>query len=330
MAAPLTLPEPAFYFPLRTGRYETSPNLTRLSEADFGNGSRDRYLFQFDDTFARYRANKQACRAEQFGKYICTDDFDPATRRAVTRLFLDRLTVEYPGLYTRTGTADCETLTCHLTGETLCFDPDTLELIDSISIWEYHDAWDALACQVMEDLVVVRRSEGRGDWNAALHLCAPSQWAAGKKVGLSFAATHAPVPGMDWLTRAAPALVQNLIHRPPTVRLGWSIEFDGRLNHHPDPPPGWSREAWCHPPFRPDADPPLVFRVERQTLWGLPAAEAFVFAIRVYHYDGRTIRADPFLRDNLVSALRTMPAASREYKSLAGSCDVVCEWLQAG
>ena len=48
-------------------------------------------------------------------------------------------------------------------------------------------------CQgVCEDIAIVRCSPERGDWSAALHICAPSHWAPEEKLGKGYAATHAP------------------------------------------------------------------------------------------------------------------------------------------
>jgi hypothetical protein len=133
---------------------------------------------------------------------------------------------------------------------------------------------------------------------------------------------------MERIRRASSGIVTAMIEGAPTVRFTFGIEFDDTLNHHPvmaGPSTNTHRE-----PRRFDAhrEPPLWLRVERQVVLGLPAVDAAIFLIRVYCYDGRTIRADAEKRDALASALRSMSAESREYKSLAGSGDEVLDWLE--
>lgn len=317
------------YFPIRAGRYDVYPALSRLG-SDFGNGPRDGLLFQFDQEFSRYRADGLAARTRRPGRHVCRDGFDAPLARAVTRLLVSRLATEHSTLFalseTSGGTAP---LDCRLTGETLRFDADW----NLLSPARYEDAWDALCCQVQEDLAVVRRTPTGEDQVAALHVCAPSRWAPEEKVGRSFDAAHAPVPGMEKARAAAPGLVEAMISRPPMVRFTWGIEFDDRLDLHSDPPPGVPVDEWGHRGFAPDADhtiAPLYLRVERQVLWGLPEVDAALFAIRVYVYDARPLRANPARRDALASALRSMSPESRLYKGLPpDTFDAVMRWLNA-
>ncbi|HEU4751688.1 MAG TPA: heme-dependent oxidative N-demethylase subunit alpha family protein, partial [Armatimonadota bacterium] len=182
------------------------------------------------------------------------------------------------------------------------------------------------ASQVPEDLAVVRTSPERGEWLAAVHVCAPSHWAPAEKLGRDFPGVHAPVPGFERVNAAAPALVEAMVRRGPFVRFGWGISGDDRLNHHPEPPEGISREAWHPQPFTGPGEPFYV-RVERQVLWGLPEVGASLFAIRLSFVPAGEIRADPRLREGLRSALRSMSPASRAYKGLAGCCEEIIGWL---
>lgn len=324
------LAAPARYFPLRApGRYEVSPGLRLLCEADFGNGPADARLFQIDDGWPRFRANKAACRRENWGKYVAYNLTAPVAR-AVARLFLDRLPADYPALFTREASG--VNLFCRLTGERLTFD-ENLRLADAEAaagalLPPYRDAFDALCSQVPEDIAVVQTSPERGNKIAALHLCAPSHWSARDKIGKDFSATHAPVPGMEKSRRppASDALVDAMVFRGPWVRFAWGLSANDRLNHHPDPPPGWDLAAWRDPIFDPKADPPFFFRVERQVLWGLPDVGAAVFAIRVYHHAATDLA--PGERARLREALVGMDEASRAYKGLAGGrAEQIIAWL---
>jgi hypothetical protein len=71
-------------------------------------------------------------------------------------------------------------------------------------------------------------------------------------------------------------------------------------------------------------------RVERQTIWGLPAVGAAVFTIRTYLYDAERFRADPVLRAALGAALRSMTEESRRYKGLAESFEELVGWIEGG
>ncbi len=335
MNTPIALPvlaRCARYFPLRApSRYEVSPGLRLLSEADFGNGPADARLFQIDEGWARFRANKTACRRESLNKYVAQDGFRALVASAVTRLFLDRLTGDYADLFAaeRSANGGGTTLFCRLTGERLTFD-ENLRLLsaESDGFPPYRDAFDALCSQVPEDVAVVQTSPERGNGIAALHLCAPSHWSAQSKIGKDFSATHAPVPGMEKSRRApaSDALVDAMVFRGPWVRFAWGLSANDRLNHHPDPPPDFDPAAWRDAMFDANADPPFFFRVERQVLWGLPDVGAAVFAIRVYHVAATELSLDK--RARLRDALAGMNAASRAYKGLGdGRAEQVIAWL---
>ena len=140
------LPDPAFYFPPRNGRFTVTPGLFPLG-TDFGNGDDDARLFQFDTAFPLYRANKIACINERWSKYVCADDFPAETAAPVIRLITEQLTIEYPTLFERNGP---NLLHCRLTNETISLaSPDV-------------SAFDALCRQIPEDIAIVRRTKSAG------------------------------------------------------------------------------------------------------------------------------------------------------------------------
>jgi hypothetical protein len=104
---------------------------------------------------------------------------------------------------------------------------------------------------------------------------------------------------------------------------------DDRLNHHPEPPAGIDPAAWRGRSFVP-GQLQLFLRIERQVMWGLPAVNAAVFTIRVFHLSGEKIRADPARRELLRSALLSMSPQALQYKGLTGSVGAVVQWLDAG
>ena len=306
----MDLPEPPFYFPLRHGRYDVAPGLNRFGK-DLGGSPADQKLFQFDRTFPHFRTEKLASRAEDLGKYVCFSDLPSETLADAIAFIARRLAAEHPSLFheTRGG------LHCALTGETIALEPTDAAL-------------DALACQVQEDLAIVSTSPqgGRGHWLAAAHVCFPNGWAPGEKVGHTFAAVHEPVAGMADMNRRGEEFVRIMTAATDgLVRFAWGVTFDDRLNHHPGKP---------RTPFDPN-HPCAFLRVERQTIWGLPAhgphneRGASLFTIRTYLYDLNDLRRDPGTRDPLVAALISMSPESRAYKGLADHFDQLIRWLQS-
>ena len=137
---------PARYFPIDSGRYEVKPGLFKFG-TDFGNGDADRQVFQIDDEFPRYHAEKMAARQERLSKYFQTHDYRPATAECVARFIAERL-----------SPTDC--------GENIIAASRKL-------------GFDALALRVQEDLAVIQR-DGDRHWLAAIHLCFPNHWEIGR------------------------------------------------------------------------------------------------------------------------------------------------------
>jgi hypothetical protein len=244
---------------------------------------------------------------------------------------VERMVAEHPGCFlheeTRTGTR----LHCRLTAETLHFDPQ-MRLISGglpfpyprIPVPPYQDAFDALCCQVQEDVAVVS-TDGARDWLSAYHVCAPSHWRPETKRGLPFVSIHAPVPGMEPVNRVAATMVEMMVRRGPWVRFVWGVDTHRGLNRHPDPPPGASLEAWRGPDLDPGAASPFVLRAERQVICGLPEVGAAVFFIRPSQIEAAELSTEE--RAQLHAALLTMSPESRAYKGLTRHWDALLTWL---
>ncbi len=315
----------ATYFPPASGKYEVKPGLIPLG-TDFGNGAADRLMFQFDASFAEYRQVKQQARAERLAKYYQTRDFAPEVAGVVCGFIARRLAEEHPELFALEEQGEGVTLRCALTGESLRFDREMRAVTGGNASLPYADPFDALAAQVQEDLVVVRRADGR-DWASAIHLCFPYRWTAEEKIGLDYVTMHLPVPGME--TFRKPGMVTNMIKYGPFVRFVWELCTDDRLNHHREPPPGIDPETWREHPFDPQ-QPRVFLRVEREVLWGFPEQEAALLAVRVSFRDGEEIRREPALRDPLCSAIESMSPEALRYKGLTDSRDTILAWLRRG
>ncbi|MFL5812801.1 MAG: heme-dependent oxidative N-demethylase subunit alpha family protein [Bdellovibrionia bacterium] len=326
----MDLHSPARYFPIDKGIYEVAPGLKSLG-TPMGNGAADSKIFQFDDEFPIYRANKLAGRQERLSKYFVQENYSTEVSSAVNRFLLHKLCEESPTYFQWKQTSSGGILHCSLTQEKL--DLDSAYELKSSSGVQYACALDALCSQVQEDLAICSKDGDGRDWLSALHLFSPSHWAAEDKIGKSFFQVHAPIPGIDKLNRSASALVDAMIYKGPYVRFVWGFGTDRRLNHHPHSPPGWDADEWKGRSFRPEAvdegRSPFILRYERQVIHGLPEVHAAVFAIRVYFTDGDEIRRNPRERALLRSGLLSMTPESRAYKGLTQSLDQVVSWLDA-
>jgi hypothetical protein len=279
-------------------------------------------------------------------KYYVKRELPPAAERAAIGFLLSRLPREWPQAFHLATEPNRVVLTCRLTSKRILFAPETdgfaLLGVEPDGAPPFACALDALISQIPEDLAIVVRDptvpSDRGaisgrDRLAFLHVCSPSHWAPEEKAGLDFRALHAPVPGFERLARAAGPLVEAMIQKGPFVRFVWSFVTDRRLNHHPEPPPNWELSAWRGRAFdasKPESEAPFYLRIERQVTWGLPAAGAALFFIRVSFIDGRALRADPERRARLLSALHSMTPESRVYKGVSGCFEELINWLSAG
>jgi hypothetical protein len=237
---------------------------------------------------------KRFARAQGLDKHYLTCDLKANVLKEVCRFISERLRTDGRG--------------------------DAVAEAEHVRVGPYIDSLDALACQVQEDLAVVS-SEGGRHWLSAAHVCFPNGWAPGEKVGRSFAAIHEPVAGMREMNRREGEFARLMVEAEEgLVRFAWGVTFDEELNHHAD------RARTKFDPARPRA----FVRVERQTIWGLPAVGAAVFTIRTYLYDAERFRGDPVLRGALGAALRSMTEESRRYKGLAEGFEELVGWVEAG
>ncbi len=312
------------YFPLANGRYEVKPGLMPFG-VDLGNRA-DQQVFQIDDSKAEFRQFKLLARTERLSKYYQTCDYPPLVASAIAQLIVDRLTQEHPHYFHyQKGTINLHN---QLTGETLIFDPQwQLQQVEGSILPPYASALDALAMQIQEDLAVVSRAADGSNWLSAIHVCYPNHWAAEEKIGKNFASVHQPVAGMEKINQRAAMIVNTMIDHRPTLRFGWGLSTDTRLNHHPQPPPDISDRQWYGRQFNPN-NPRLYLRIERQVIWGLPEVNAALFVIRTYFRDCCLIKRDPRLQAKLIAAIASMTSDSLIYKGLADSKDHILAWLK--
>lgn len=326
----IELATPASYFPLQDGRYDVGPGLKDFG-IDLGNGAADQQVFQLDEDFTATRRVKLAARHERLSKYYRTQMLSSDVSSAILRFIIERLTLEHPDLFQISSQSEKDiALHCKLTEETLVFDQKLRLLrVQRKGIApspDYHDALDALACQIQEDLAIISQSPFGRDWLAAIHLCQANNWAAEEKIGQSFQSTHEPVAGMHNSKRDAEAIVNTIVNKGPYVRFAWGLTPQAELNQHPRPCLSSTNASTRKGRFDPQ-QPSLFLRVERQILWPFPEQQAALFTIRTYLTDCHQIRDNKERKELLVSALKSMTKEQLKYKCLNKNRKPIIQWL---
>lgn len=244
---------------------------------DFGNGVFDQVLFQFDSTAARAIAAKAAWSEQQLALFRGTDRLSAEAELAITEFLATKIAED-----ARTQGREVS----ELSGK----------------------SWREMAELVAEDLALVS-TDGAEDWVSAIDVRAPSHWRPMEKLGRSFFAVHKPVPEFERVNAAASKLVHAMVHGRPMVRFVWLLETDNDLCQHPDLVDGKCRK------FRPGG--PLFVRTERQSTWGLPGANAALFAIRVHTFAFDTLAPED--QAAILKAVQGMSAAALEYHGYSGA-----------
>ena len=325
------LPRSASYFPLQQGLYDVGPGLKDFG-TDLGNGSPDQQVFQLDEEFPTYRQVKLNARQERLSKYYRTHMLSSDVSSSILRFIIERLTLEHPEQFHLSSESEKDiALHCRLTDETLVFDHKLrlirVERAGPAPTPDYHDALDALACQIQEDLVILSQSPFGRDWLAAVHLCQANNWAAEEKIGQTFQAIHDPVAGMKNSKRDAEAMVTTIVNKGPFLRFAWGLTPEAELNQHPRPCLSSTNKNEKKKYFDPK-QPSLYMRVERQILWPFPEQHAALFTIRTYLTDCHHIRDNKEQNDQLVSALNSMTKEQLKYKCLNKNLKPIVKWLR--
>lgn len=173
-----------------------------------------------------------------------------------------------------------------------------------------------------QDFAVLDGATGTLPW---LCVCVPSHWAPEEKLGLPFAAVHAPVADSQLLLAAGQQLVRLVTSGERFERFVWTVTPSGRFDQHPRRQP---RTPW------PATADPAAFaqqcflRAERQTFFPVPSVTGqAVFTIHVMLQPlAQAVRT----RDDaqrLHDALASMSEAVLAYKNLAPARDRLLAWL---
>ncbi len=193
-----------------------------------------------------------------------------------------------------------------------------------------------VALSIQEDFVILKQDQDalRTEY---LSVCFPSRWDPREKLGLDFAAIHAPVADNQMLQAAGPNIMTMAFTKQPMLRYVWLIVPAASLDQHPDKNQAWWSEALADPsPLLPR----LFFRIERQTTWPLPRLQRAVFFIRLMMSplvdvlsvrpersegsDGQTSRAA-----ELAASLRTMTPAIIAYRGMTDALPRLLNELDA-
>lgn len=186
------------------------------------------------------------------------------------------------------------------------------------------DASIPLELAYEEDFAVLDGATAILPW---LCVCVPSHWAPEDKLGLPFAAVHAPVADASVLLAASRQLVQLVTDGSAWERFVWTITPSGRYDQHPR---RHAREPWP-----PEADPDAFaagcwFRAERQTFLPLGHGSGqAVFTIRVMLQPLAEAVDTQRKAHRLHDALTSMSDPVLAYKNLAQARQPLLHWLAA-
>jgi hypothetical protein len=293
-AGPLVEPR---YRPYLSGRFKFEPGFVPLGR-DIGGGPWDSRVFQITSNTLRYGQNKLAARTHLSRHVISAPGFDGELERSVSQFMRDRLCLEYPAGFVREN----DTFVAREAGLRLDWDLDEVPP-------PFHDAFDALASLVPEDLAVWSVEGREGECLSALHVSAPNHWAPEEKIGQSFMAVHDPVPHLELVKSRAREFLDRILASGPFVRLAWGIASDDVLNQHPLAATGRTFGVG-HSTF---------LRIERQCLFPLRPVSAVVFTIRTYFQSVDELSVEEALA--VASCLGSMDERTLVYKGLADRRD---------
>ncbi len=163
-----------------------------------------------------------------------------------------------------------------------------------------------------------------------LAVCLPSRWAPEEKVGLPFAAIHAPVADGELVRAAAPSLARLVTGEDRWERFVWTVSADPRLHQHP----AHTDAAWAAPRGRnaPDGEDFAAsawFRSERQTFVPIAGRAQAIFTIHVESVPLAEAVTSADAARRLHDAIASMTPAVLAYRRLDGVRDRLLAWLAA-
>lgn len=173
-----------------------------------------------------------------------------------------------------------------------------------------------------EDFAVLDGDSAALPW---LCVCLPSHWAPEDKLGLSFAALHAPVADNASLQAAAPQLLRLVTGGDCWERFVWTVSPSGRHDQHP--------RRHARTPWPPTTDAGqfatrCFLRAERQTFFPVGGGtRQAVFTIRVMLQPLAEAVATAAQAQRMHASLASMSDAVLAYKGLAPARERLLRWL---
>ncbi len=199
------------YLPFLNGKYSTAPGLLPMEKAT---NAFDKLIFQFDNHYRAYVANKRNCREENIHKYYCEKDSLSDTLITINHYMVTQLLKEHPDYFSLEESNRSYTFTNHKSKEQFQWKKDWIRVESN----RYLSLFDALCCQAQEDFAICQ-FDGDRDWMSAIHLCSPNHWAAADKIGKTFDVVHAPVPGIEKTLQNYSKMLQVVIQKGPFTQI---------------------------------------------------------------------------------------------------------------
>jgi hypothetical protein len=294
------LPPEALYLPFEAGSYRMAMALTTVPESAW---------FEVDEHYPREMAERRSLLRERHSEVFGALPCSVGARAETLHELIANLTAYAPQWFVRRG----DTLHNELTDETWNIaEPrrDPLELAGRL---------------VQEDLCIIQQSDGVPLFTAAV-LCFPSRWRLHEKLGKPLAQVHGRVPFYgERLAAPVDRFMAKVKSGHIASRLNWSVLDDPAMFQ----PTGKWREQRDHGITPDNAGERLFLRVERQTLRRLPQTGAILFGIRVHSYPLVEAVAKPAAAWRLAEAVRALPEATVQYKSLKVFGAALLAWLDA-
>jgi hypothetical protein len=288
------------YAPFRAGPFRLSMGLERLDLRDW---------IEPDEHLAEDLREKERLLAERHHDVFAALPEAAAGSAEVLELLTAHLPARFPALYRRAGKR---------------FD----NLITGQS-WRLTDLalhpLDLAGRLVQEDLCLMQRDQCSGIYRlVGASVCFPTRWRLLEKLGQPVGTIHQPVPGyQEQLASTMDRFFDRLKVERPVWRLNWSLVDDPRLFQ----PSGHGRHERNTDITASNAGEMVWLRMERQTLRRLPRSREVLFTIRVYVHPLRTLATHPRRAAALAAAVRALPPAMQQYKSLPPLRDAVLGWL---
>jgi dimethylamine monooxygenase subunit A len=334
-----SLPLPAFNIPFVVkSKSDIRADLTKLPVTMHEQWQEKHFVF--DEQYGEYVKGKlEQLRHHSELSHVCVKDFDESALIECARVIFKKLAEEYPDYVSIEGVV----VSLHLLG--VMVDLETLDVQQMSSfagrvagkepfaptmvndIYDYFQTqhgvrkiWDALALAVQEDLVIMK-DDGDAGISELMHVCFPSHWNPGERVGQSLYGLHQPVANNELLLKASKNTLQAMVSKGPFIRFVWSFNSTSDLSQNP--------AFHTHGRKKPLSDDPSewFFRVERQTTLPMPELQRSLFTIRIFVAPLPSVLNDE-RRKRLQESVLSMTEQLLTYKGLITKKDVLLEYLQ--